>query len=384
MKIAVIHSIYKPDVRGGAEIVVENIIAGLRAAGHEVFVISVGYQNIHEEIDGVRVFRVKPFNLFNFFDLNRQPAWKRLLWHLIDMFNDVQTWRIFKILEAEQPTLALTHSLKGLGYGITQLLKIMGIKNIHTIHDMQLIHPSGLLDERENIFKLAKLYAWLCRLQFASPAAVVFPSEYIKEIYVRLNFFSGSRLEVLGNPLPAGTVIKARTKPAGEFVLAYVGQIEPYKGVIDLIKATQGLAGNWRLLVAGSGSAFLEATKWSLDNGRVELLGRLTPLELEQKIWSVADLLVNPSKVAESFGLVVIEAYARGIPVLASKIGALKELIKENQTGWLFKPGDQLDLKRNIEFILANQEQLKAMTANCLKSAEQFTLDNYLSKLLQL
>jgi len=384
MKIAVIHSIYKPDTRGGAEVVVESIAEGLKAAGHEVFVIAVGHENKSEFIDGLKVFRIKSSNLFNFLDINDQPVWKRLLWHPIDMFNDLQTWRVFKIISAEKPELVLTHSLKGLGYGIPQLIKILGLKHIHTVHDMQLIHPSGLLGADEKIFKLARLYCRLCRQLFGSPSAVVFPSEYLKDIYSRLKFFPQSQLAVLGNPLSAGLKIASAKTAADRLVMAYVGQLEPYKGVIDLIKITQGLAGDWELLIAGDGSAKREAVKWSLDSGKIKLLGRLTSIELEQQIWSKADILINPSKVAESFGLVVIEAYARGIPVLASSIGALKELVNDQQTGWLFKAGDQLDLKRNIEFILANRDRLVPMKANCLAVAREFQLDNYLSRLLEL
>ncbi|MFA5021217.1 MAG: glycosyltransferase, partial [Patescibacteria group bacterium] len=197
-------------------------------------------------------------------------------------------------------------------------------------------------------------------------------------------FFPKSRLAVLGNPLPAGLKIASAKIATDRFVMAYVGQLEPYKGVIDLIKITQGLSGDWELLIAGDGSAKREAVKWSLDNGKIKLLGRLNAIELEQQIWSRADILINPSKTAESFGLVIIESYARGIPVLASSIGALKELVKDRQTGWLFKAGDQLDLKRNIEFILANRDQLAPMKDNCLAVAKKFQLDGYLTGLLKL
>lgn len=384
MKIAVIHNIYKPQTRGGAEVVVENIVSGLKSAGHDVFVVSIGRENISEEIDDIRVYRVKPFNLFNFFDINDQPAWKRLFWHIIDMFNDPQTWRIHKILTAEKTDLVLTHSLMGLSFEIPLLVKLMGIKHIHTIHDMQLIHPSGLLGEDEEVSGLVRIYAWLCQKLFSSPNTVVFPSNYIKDIYSRYKFFKKSKLAVLGNPLPPDTSIAIAKVPAEKLTMAYVGQIEPYKGIIDLIKITQGLAGNWELLVAGDGGAMMEATKWSADNPKVKLLGRLTPKQLEQEIWSKADILINPSKVTESFGLVVIEAYSRGIPVLASRIGALKDIVHENKTGWLFKAGDQLDLKRSIEFILANQDQVKGMKENCLEEARKYALRNYLDELLKL
>jgi glycosyltransferase involved in cell wall biosynthesis len=134
--------------------------------------------------------------------------------------------------------------------------------------------------------------------------------------------------------------------------------------------------------VAGEGAALSEAKKLALDNKKVKFLGYLTQSELEHKIWSVTDLLINPSRVPESFGMGVIEAQAHGIPALVARIGALAQLVKDGETGWFFKPKDQFDIKRQIEFILANRDKLQPMKAKCLPAVEQFTIDKYLEKLL--
>lgn len=385
MKIVVCHSIYKPDTRGGAEVVVDSIVTGLKQQGHEVVVIAAGRQNIAETIDRVKVYRVKHFNLFNFLDINGQPAWKRFFWHLIDMFNDVQTWRIYKILKEEKPELVLTHNLKGLGYQLPALLRILKIKNIHTIHDMQLIHPSGLINDDPK-FRLSwpvKLYVRFCRELFNSPAVVVFPSDYIRLIYKRHKFFPKSKIEILGNPIVAKPVM-AKSVSSPELVLVYVGQLEQYKGIIDLIKAANRLTGEWQLLVAGAGQAEAEARRAAIDNPRIKFLGHLTQAELEHKIWSTADLLINPSRTPESFGMVIVEAYTHGVPVVASKIGALAELVRDGTTGWLVKPGNPDDLKRQLEFILNNRDQLKAVKEKCLAEAEKYQIANYLKRLLAL
>jgi glycosyltransferase involved in cell wall biosynthesis len=278
----------------------------------------------------------------------------------------------------------------GLGYEIPRLLKILRIRNIHTVHDMQLIHPSGLIrigqqnnfDPIASISLAAKIYCFICRQLFGSPERVIFPSEYIKNIYGGFGFFKKSKVMVLGNPLPSDikpTVIKSQLEPI--LTLVFVSQIEQYKGVVDLIKAVESLPGDWQLLIAGEGSALREATKWALNNKKIKFIGRLDQSQLEQKIWSVADLLINPSQVPESFGLVVVEAYARGVPVLAARIGALQELVGEGETGWLFKPGDRFDLRQRIEFIMANREKLLGLKSNCIQMAEKFTLGSYLEKL---
>jgi len=382
MKIVVFHSIYKPDYRGGAEVFVENLVQGLKMLNHEVLLVAVGRSNRQEEIEGIKVFRIKPFNLFNFLDINKQPAWKRFFWHIIDLINDWQTWKIFKILSQEKPELVITNNLKGLGYGIPYLIKILGIKHIHIVHDMQLIHPSGLYQDNQSLNWGEKIYMFFCKNLFASPFKVIFPSNYIKNIYNRLGFFKNSLKVVLNNPLPYNINIRKNKKSRNkQIVFVFVGQIEEYKGIIGLLKSFTGLPGNWKLLIAGEGKALDEAKKIALDFKQIIFYGHLNQNELEQKIWSQADILINPSLVAESFGMVVIEAYARGIPVLAADIGALSEIVKENQTGWLFKVGDWYDLRRRLEFIINNHQVINKLSNNCLKEAEKYSLINYLKEL---
>lgn len=383
MKVALFHCIYKPDYRGGAEVMVENIAKAIKNSEKDIFVVSVGRSDRHEIIDGVDVFRVKPFNIFNFLDINRQPTWKRLLWHAIDLTNDIQTWKIFKLLVKERPDLIISNNLKGLGYGTPLLAKLMNIKHIHIIHDMQLIHPSGLYQDGQSLNFLEKAYLFFCKSFFGNPSKVVFPSSHIRDTYDRLGFFKNSAKVVLGNPLPLNVNIKKPKKNNSDkkTVFAFVGQIEEYKGIIGLLKTLPGLGGDWKLLVAGDGKAITESKKISLDLGRVVFYGHLNQDELEQKIWSEADVLINPSMVAESFGMVVIEAYAKGIPVLASDSGALPEIVKDGKTGWIFKSGDWYDLRHRLEFIIANQQTVKELSVNCLKEAERYAMTNYLKEL---
>mgnify|MGYP007077492550 CR=1 FL=1 len=79
MKVCLINAIYKPYTRGGAEVLSEKIVQGLKSQGHEVFVITNGHANVEDEVDGVPVFRLSPSNLFSFLDINDQPLCKRVL-----------------------------------------------------------------------------------------------------------------------------------------------------------------------------------------------------------------------------------------------------------------------------------------------------------------
>lgn len=383
MKITLIHSIYRPYHRGGAEVAVETIAAGLQAQGHQVSVVTVGYQNKTEPVEGIKVYRIKPFNLFNFLDINRQPAAKRFFWHLLDMWSDVQTWRIYQALKQEQPELIIGHNLKGLGYYVPRLARSLKIKYVQTIHDMQYLHPSGLLADYYRRGLAVKIYGWFCRRLLGSPALVVFPSKFIKRIYDENGFFPHSPEAVLGNPLPELPIVSA-PEAAHPFTCLYLGQLEMYKGIINLIEAFKEVRGAATLKIVGEGAAREAAQIMAQDDQRISFYGRLSRQELEQKIWSGIDLLVNPSQVSESFGLVVAEAFAHRLPAVASSIGALPELVANGQTGWLVPPGDKEALRDKLQEIIDNGLINNEMKERCLAKSKEFGVGQYLEKLLNL
>jgi glycosyltransferase involved in cell wall biosynthesis len=387
-KIAIIHSIYKPDTRGGAEVVVESIARGLKEKNEDVFVIAVGRENKKEDIDGVKVYRIKPFNLFNFLDINQKSIGLRFFWHIWDMFNDVQAWRVYKVLRDEKPDVVMTHNLKGLGYYIPWLLKIMKIDHIHTVHDAQLLHPSGLTDSEANLSFLARFYAWSSRRLFGSPRVVIFPSKYSQEIYNKWGFFKESERVVLGNPVNIGGVKTGKTKNS-KLNLLFLGQVEEYKGIMELIQAIKRLKKENDKLdivlhVVGSGGAFNSAKEaaGSLLDETVMFYGRLDSQGLESDIWPKIDILVNPTKVPESFGMVVLEAFSHGVPVIASRMGALPELVSDD-CGFLVKSGNVDELKDKIKFILDNQNILASMSKNCSEKVKEYDIEVYLTRLAE-
>jgi glycosyltransferase involved in cell wall biosynthesis len=74
-----------------------------------------------------------------------------------------------------------------------------------------------------------------------------------------------------------------------------------------------------------------------------------------------AQALVAPSLCYESFGMVVVEAFAAGLPVIASRLGALAELVREGETGLLFTPGDPQDLAAKIRWAEAHPDAMARM-----------------------
>ncbi len=383
MKICVLHAIFRPERRGGAEVVVQSIVDGLVDRGHEVSVITVGRANQTEHEEKLAIHRIKSWNIFNFLDLGMKPMWQRLIWHCLDMTSDVQTWRIYKILKNEKPDLVLTHNLKGLGYVVPRLLVYLNVKHIHTIHDQQLLHPSGLLGDRVSIG--AKLYMGVCRWLFASPQVVVFPSQAILGRYEKYGFFPRSQKIVLGNPLPYAVPELVKPQSREKYSILYLGQIEKYKGVFDLIKGVKNIKSEkLSLHVVGDGSALQEAKNIAEGDTRIIFHGRASSQQwLQENIWPMIDLLVLPSHAWESFGMVVIEAFAHGVPVLVSRNGALPELVEEGRTGWVLDNVTPELIASKITWIMDGACRLESMRMLCHARAKDFELDGYLKRLLE-
>jgi glycosyltransferase involved in cell wall biosynthesis len=137
--------------------------------------------------------------------------------------------------------------------------------------------------------------------------------------------------------------------------LLFVGRLSVEKGVATLSQA-MALLSDVALRVAGDGP---EAPLLDGVAG-VTCLGSL-PSEVVRHEMGRAIALVVPSIWYETFGLVVIEAFACSTPVIVSRIGALAELVRDGETGLLFEPGDPRDLADKIAWAQTHPEQMAAM-----------------------
>ena len=182
MKICLINNLYKPFNRGGAEKIVETIANGLIKAGHNVFIITTKPSGGKTRIINFK-FQIYYLNSL-YFNLNRLPKFLRFFWQIWNLFNFVNYFKIKKILNKEKCQAVITNNLMGLGFLTPLAIRRLKIKQIHIVHDIQLIHPSGLLCfGQENIIngQWSRNYAGLTSKLFASPRAVIFPSRWLRD-----------------------------------------------------------------------------------------------------------------------------------------------------------------------------------------------------------
>lgn len=396
MKICLISNLYPPHIRGGAEKVAAMVAEGLKAAGHDIFIISTkpfdGFKSLRakgEEAGGIEIYRFYPLNIFYYLNDYKHNLLWRLKWHFWDMFNLHSYFVVKNILKKEKPDIVITHNLKGIGYLIPYLIRKIGIKHIHTLHDVQLSAPSGLIIySKENSLEqrifLRKWYEAICWWLFGSPDVVISPSKWLLDFYTKKGFFSKSKKVVLLNPVGWSPAFRQRQENGltlkGGLRLIYFGQIEEHKGILFLINVLKNLDINFELHIAGTGSKLEMSKNIVQGDSRFIFHGFLEKEKLEQ-IFYTADLTVVPSICYENSPAVVGESLVAGVPVAAAKIGGAAELIEEGKNGFIFEVGNRDELEKVLRNCASNLEEVKKMKIGAKESSEKLKLNFYIKNL---
>ena len=135
----------------------------------------------------------------------------------------------------------------------------------------------------------------------------------------------------------------------------FVGRLSAEKGIATLAQAA-GLVPNVMLRVAGSGPE--QHLLKGITN--VRLIGSVANREISHEMHAASALLM-PSIWYENFPRTLVEAFASGLPVIASRMGAMAELVEEGKTGLLFTPGSATDLATKMAWAEANPEAMRQM-----------------------
>lgn len=155
---------------------------------------------------------------------------------------------------------------------------------------------------------------------------------------------------------------------AGEYAL-YVGRFTSQKGVSTLLRAWEKLS-PIPLKLCGRGPLEGIVQEYaSRSNGSIEVVP-FAPREQVYDLMRKAAFLVWPSEAVESFGLVALEAFACGVPVIFSGLGPMAELVSENQTGLAFRAGDPDDLAAKCAWAWEHKSEMRGMGEAARKKYE--------------
>jgi len=145
----------------------------------------------------------------------------------------------------------------------------------------------------------------------------------------------------------------------GQYAL-YVGRLSREKGLDTLLAAWARLGPGHPLKIVGDGPLAEEVARAAAGSPDVECLGPRTSAEVRELLQG-AKFLVFPSRVFENFPRIIVEAFATGVPVIASRHGSMSLIVEDGATGLHFVPGDAADLGAKVAWAWAHAVEIDAM-----------------------
>lgn len=370
MKILLVHNSYQQP--GGEDVVFRAEHDLLAEAGHRVSV----YVRSNHEISG-----------YNFFQ--KASLGPRVVW----AWDSLQEIR--QIIAGERPDVAHFHNTFPLVSPSAYFAcREAGVPVVQTLHNPRLFCPAATFHRNGTVcqdctamktFLPAVLHG--CYRQSRVETGVVATMlalhhklktwQKLVNCYIASTRFFADKFAEAGLPVDRIHVKPhfvprdyRASVPTGEYAL-FVGRLAPEKGVPTMLKAWERLT-SIPLKIRGDGPLSFHIRSRTIERSLpIELLPRLPQGELI-RLFQGARFLVWPSEgLYETFGLVAIEAFACGVPVIASNAGAMAEIVHDRYTGLHFRSGDPQDLAAKVEWAWNHSTEMEAM--RCAARAEYET-----------
>ncbi|MCW3133201.1 MAG: glycosyltransferase family 4 protein [Methanophagales archaeon] len=388
MKICFISNLYPPFIIGGAETSVRRDAEGLRKRGHEVLVITTSQdrKSLIEDINGVKVYRISPLNLYTMYQHQKQPEIRKPLWHLIDLWNPHSYIVVKNVLRREMPDVVHINNYKGLSLSVFSAVKCLNLPVIFTAHDYSLICPrANLLHGSGEICKTPSIFCMLYnRIQKYlidnKPDLVTAPSQFVIDKLKEAGLFK----DVKTMKLPLGIELSDEKTEKGydTIDILYMGELSKHKGVHILINAFKGLEfKKVKLHILGKGKDAEEFKKMAGYDKRIFFYGFVPDEELIMQLYQKANVLVVPSICYDNSPMVIYESLMNGTPVIGSRIGGIPELIEDGCNGFLFTAGDVDELKEILEDLMRKPSELKRLEDGAFESVKKYSMDMHIRRL---
>jgi glycosyltransferase involved in cell wall biosynthesis len=368
MKILVGHNFYQQP--GGEDQCVAAEVAMLRAYGHEV----VEYSLHNDAINEMSRLRMVSDTL-----------WSRSSYQ-----------QVRALMRRHRPAIAHFHNTFPLiSPAAYYAAHAENVAVVQTLHNFRLLCPNALFFRAGRVCEdcLGRSMPWpavvhqcyrASRSASAAIAAMVATHRALRtwwkavDLYIALTEFG--RAKFIAGGLPAGKIVvkshfvypdPGPGTGSGGFAL-FVGRLSAEKGVATLLDAWKNLAAPLRLKIVGDGPLADTVVRAAADDPRIEWLGHKPSAEVYALIGEALCLL-SPSGCYETFGRVLIEAFAKGTPVIASNLGAMAELVDHGRTGLHFEPNNAGDLAAQVQRLSGDT----SMRAQLARAARQEYMRKY-------
>ena len=309
------------------------------------------------------------------------------------LYNKAAFENLKRLLDTFEPDIAHLHLFYGdLSASILKALRQSGIPVVQSVHDYRLLCPANaLLDSHNEICEKCKprayyhcavkrclegnlLFSSILALEGYSRKCLIDPLDYIDRFifvskfaqkkHIEFDQRFSAKSEQLYNFTDVGSGgIKSEK---GNYFL-FFGRLSKEKGIETLLSAAGNLDVNFK--IAGSGPLEETVLDYASKHKNITFLGHQSGADLKNLVKN-ASFVIVPSEWYENNPMTIIEAYAAGVPVIASRIGGIPEIVMHEKTGFLFEARDIAGLVDTI--IMAEKitpDDYSSLSQNCRKFA---------------
>jgi len=200
-------------------------------------------------------------------------------------------------------------------------------------------------------------------------------TEFARQKFIQANFPS-NKIAIKPN-FTNCEVSEAKFFDENKFKALFVGRLSHEKGVSTLLSAWKKIS--LPLLIIGDGPLLENVKNSGLDT--VIASGLLSSSEVSIKM-SKASFLIMPSEWYEGFPMVLVEAFSHGLPVIASRLGGMAEIVEDGVTGLHFEAGNSDDLADKVLWLQNHPEECKEMGDNARRAYQEKYTSEINNKLL--
>jgi glycosyltransferase involved in cell wall biosynthesis len=372
MRLLFVSSLYAPEAMGGAELTLERIADGLVARGHQVAVLTTGRDTADNTLpSGVLVMRRRIANLFPLAPVRRHSAVARTLWHLLDCLNPGGYLQGRRAIRRFRPDVVITDTLGGLSVAIWPAAAHERVPVVHRICDAYLLSPSlNMLFARSETPAAAfrRLVRVPHRRLSRHVAAVISLSGAILDLHRKAGLFRQTPTEII--PTAFDLEPPRPLAVAGPLRLGFIGQLIPTKGIETLLQGFIAADVDATLDIAGSGEAsYVGALRQRFADPRIRFVGWVSD---KPSFFSTIDLSLVPSRIFDTLPTVIIESFANHVPVLASPVGGIPEMIVAGRNGILADLSGPAQIAAAIRSIALDPHATREMSKTTAAVSSRF------------
>ncbi|HET9913018.1 MAG TPA: glycosyltransferase family 4 protein [Anaerolineales bacterium] len=350
-----------PPVGGGGGRVAEDICSNLARRGHEVKVLTTHIKGLpyKEERYGFQIIR--------FGSLRTQPY--RASFLSMAAYVLAGLWAGRRLIGSFKPDVIHAHFAVPAGALAWILSRLSGIPYVLTVHLGDV--PGGVPEKTDEWFRW--VYPFTPRI-WRNASEIVAVSEFTRQLALKAY---NENIQVVPNGVDVRILMPERISLNDPPRIVFAGRFMEQKNPLQFVQTLNDLKElKWQCVMIGDGPLMPDVKCAIEDHGlqdRVQLTGWLDPQDV-LKWFDKSDILFMPSR-SEGMPVVGVQALAKGLAIVASRVGGFVDLVDDDKNGYLIQEMDATTFSHSLASLLSDSQRLLAFRIASLEKARSFELD---------